>query len=67
MVERVKKRILRPVIDGVRAIATWEVVARENAYDRARSKALALLDSPFRLGGVKPASREDLHDRKRGA
>ena len=41
-----------------------KIVARENAWEQAKVRALALLDSPFRLGGAKPASREDLHYRQ---
>jgi hypothetical protein len=41
-----------------------KMVARENAYEQARMKAVALLDSPFQLGGAKAARRQDLHDRR---
>ncbi len=33
-------------------------------YARAKARALALLDSPFHLGGKRMVSREELHDRK---
>ena len=37
---------------------------RDEAYQRAKAKALALLESPFRLGGRGIASRDTLHDRR---
>ena len=40
------------------------ILDRENAYEQAKIRALALLRSPFRLGGWKMASREALHDRQ---
>ena len=40
------------------------ILDRENAYEQAKIRALALLRSPFRLGGGKMASREALHDRQ---
>ena len=40
------------------------IVERETIYAQAKAKALAQLDSPFRLGGAKIASREALHDRQ---
>ena len=41
-----------------------EIVERESAYELAKAKALAQLDSPFRLGGAKITPREALHERK---
>lgn len=40
------------------------ILDRETAYEQAKIRALALLRSPFRLGGEKMASREALHDRQ---
>jgi len=39
-------------------------VGRESAYEQAKIKALANLDSPFRLGKEGIADREALHDRQ---
>jgi hypothetical protein len=39
------------------------LVGAEEAYARAESSALALLDEGFHLGGPITASRDDLHDR----
>lgn len=39
------------------------LVAEAEVYDRARPKALVLLDQGFRFGGTKP-DREALHDRQ---
>ena len=51
-------------ISGLLADELRKLVRRETAYTQAQAKALADLDSPFRLGGKKMASRRDLHDRK---
>jgi hypothetical protein len=40
-----------------------QLVEREAAYDRAKRKAFAYLDAPFRLGGSGISSRESLHER----
>ena len=40
------------------------IVERETLYEQAKAKALAQLDSPFRLGGARISSREALHDRQ---
>jgi Family of unknown function (DUF6364) len=40
------------------------IVAEETQYEQAKAKALAQLNSPFRLGGAKVANREALHDRQ---
>jgi len=39
-----------------------KLVEQETEYEQAKTRALALLSSPFRLGG-KIANRESLHDR----
>ena len=41
-----------------------EAIAREIAYQQAKTKALAQLSAPFRLGGGKMPARETLHDRQ---
>jgi hypothetical protein len=41
-----------------------KIVAEETQYEQAKAKALAQLNSPFRLGGAKVANREALHDRQ---
>ena len=40
------------------------MVERETAYERAKAGALALLESPWALGGVRTWNREELYDRK---
>lgn len=40
------------------------MVEREAAYERARTKAMAQLESPFHLGGAGVVNREALHDRQ---
>ena len=40
------------------------IVERETAYEQAKAKALAQLDSPFHLGGAGISDREALHDRQ---
>jgi hypothetical protein len=40
------------------------IVERQTLYEQAKAKALAQLDSPFRLGGAGISSREALHDRQ---
>jgi hypothetical protein len=39
------------------------IVETQEAYTKARFRALAQLDAPFHLGGRGVRSREDLHDR----
>jgi hypothetical protein len=39
------------------------LVDQEEAYERAKKQALALLDKGFHLGGVIRASRDELHER----
>jgi hypothetical protein len=41
-----------------------KLVAEDTQYGQARAKALAQLNSPFRLGGARVANREALHDRQ---
>jgi predicted transcriptional regulator len=40
-----------------------EIVRRSESYERAKRQALADLDVGFHLGGAKPASRDELHER----
>jgi hypothetical protein len=41
-----------------------KIISQETEYQQAHAKALALLSSPFRLGGGKIPKREALHDRQ---
>ncbi len=41
-----------------------KIVERESAYEQAKAKALAQLDSPFHFGGAGIRDREALHDRQ---
>jgi hypothetical protein len=41
-----------------------KMVDEEALYEQAKVKALAHLNSPFRLGGEKMTDRESLHDRQ---
>lgn len=40
-----------------------EIVIRSGDYDRARERAIKRMESGFDLGGTKPLSREEAHDR----
>lgn len=51
-------------ISGLLSEELTRLAQREAAYARARSRALAHLNSPFRLGGARMADREALHGRK---
>lgn len=39
------------------------LVGQEEAYERARSEAMKLLEKGFHLGGARMVSREELHER----
>lgn len=39
------------------------LVGEDEAYERARRQAAALLDQGFHLGGVIPATRDEWHER----
>lgn len=39
------------------------LVGQEEAYERAKQQAIALLDQGFHLGGVIRATRDELHER----
>jgi len=50
-------------ISGLLARQIESLVGEEEAYERAQRKALALLDQGFDLGGKRPVSRDELHER----
>jgi len=50
-------------ISAVLAAELKKMVAEDAEFKRVRTKAIALLSSPFALGGQKMASRDSLHDR----
>lgn len=50
-------------ISGLLAEQIESLVGAEEAWERAERSALAFLDAGFALGGGRPTSREDLHER----
>ncbi len=50
-------------ISGLLAQQIEILVGDEEAYERAERQALQLLDQGFHLGGERPASRDELHER----
>jgi uncharacterized protein YigA (DUF484 family) len=50
-------------ISGLLAREIEVLVGEEEAYERAKSLAMALLDKGFRMGGVVRAARDELHER----
>ena len=54
----------RTSVSAMLAGELQKIVASEAEYEQAKTKALAFLSAPFRLGGEKVASREALHDRQ---
>lgn len=50
-------------ISGLVARQIENLVGEEEAYERAKQRALALLDQGFHLGGKVRASRDELHER----
>ena len=50
-------------ISGLLARQIEILVGEEDAYERAKRQALALLDQGFDLGGKGPVSRDELHKR----
>jgi hypothetical protein len=50
-------------ISGLLARQIEILIGEEEAYERAQRQALLLLDQGFHLGGVLPASRDELHER----
>ncbi|MGH9688514.1 MAG: DUF6364 family protein [Candidatus Acidiferrales bacterium] len=50
-------------ISGLVARQIETLVGEDEAYERAERQALALLDEGFHMGGLKPVSRDELHER----
>ena len=50
-------------ISGLLAQQIEILVGEEEAYERAERQAIQLLDHGFHLGGLTPASRDELHER----
>lgn len=50
-------------ISGLLAQQIEALIGDDEAYERARHSALALLEERFHLGGVIQASRDELHER----
>lgn len=50
-------------ISGLVARQIETLVGEEEAYERAKQRALALLDKGFHLGGTIRVSRDELHER----
>ena len=50
-------------ISGLLAHQIEILVGEEEAYERAKRQALALLDQGFDLGGKGPVNRDELHER----
>lgn len=50
-------------ISGLLARQIEILVGEEEAYERAERQAMTLLDQGFHLGGVTPASRDEIHER----
>jgi hypothetical protein len=50
-------------ISGLLAQEIENLISADDAYDRARRNAVALLERGFHLGGEITASRDDLHER----
>lgn len=50
-------------ISGLLAKEIEILVGEEEAYERAKSQAVALLDKGFRMGGVIRTGRDELHER----
>lgn len=50
-------------ISGLLAQQVEILVGKEEAYERAKGQALALLDEGFHLGGMIRATRDELHER----
>ncbi len=50
-------------ISGLLTQQIEALVGQEEAYERARSEAMKLLEKGFHLGGAGMVSREELHER----
>lgn len=50
-------------ISGLLSRQIEALVGEEEAYERARSEAMKLLEKGFHLAGARRASRDELHER----
>jgi len=50
-------------ISGLVTEQIERLVGEDEAYERAKGQAIALLDQGFHLGGVIRATRDELHER----
>jgi hypothetical protein len=50
-------------ISGILASKLQELVSQRKSYDRSKRRALARLRKGFELGFIRPASRDELHER----
>ncbi|MGZ4815586.1 MAG: hypothetical protein ACXVZV_09270 [Terriglobales bacterium] len=50
-------------ISGLLAEQIESLIGEDEAYERAKKQALALLDAPVKMGGKIMASRDSLHER----
>lgn len=50
-------------ISGLLAQQIESLVSKDEAYERAKKHALAMLDKGFHLGGEFKVSRDELHER----
>jgi len=50
-------------ISGLLAQQIEILIGEDGAYERAERQAMQLLDHGFHLGGLAPASRDELHER----
>lgn len=50
-------------ISGLLAREIEKLIGTEEAWERSERSALALLEQGFHLGGLIPASRNELHER----
>jgi len=50
-------------ISGLLAQQIEFLVGEEEAYELAERQAMQLLEHGFHMGGVRPASRDELHER----
>lgn len=54
----------RTSVSAMLTMTIEEMAAREDAYEKARRRAVARVKRGFHLGGRITASRDELHDRK---
>jgi hypothetical protein len=50
-------------ISGLLASKLQELVSQRKSYERSKRRALARLRKGFELGFIRPASRDELHER----